>query len=77
MKREAVTSSNIAAIGYDATKQELEVEFTSGGIYRYTGVSQEQHDALIAAPSVGKHFGTEIKNKFPSVKVGTTAEASL
>lgn len=75
MKREPVTSSNIVAIGYDAATQELEVEFRSGGIYRYSGVSQEQHEALIKAESIGKHFQAEIRNKFPSSKVIEEAAA--
>jgi hypothetical protein len=38
MNREAVTSSNIASIGYDEDSQTLEIEFLNGGLYQYFDV---------------------------------------
>jgi len=75
MNRVAVTSSNIVSVGYDQATQVLEVEFRSGGIYRYTGVTQEQHQELMAAPSIGSHYHAHIKNKFPAEKVEQEAAA--
>ncbi|HEY1772480.1 MAG TPA: KTSC domain-containing protein [Gammaproteobacteria bacterium] len=69
MNRAAVTSSNIAAVGYDPVLQVLEVEFKNGTVYRYDGVSSEIHEAMVTAPSVGGYFSANIRNKFPSTKV--------
>lgn len=59
-----VKSSIVSAVGYDAQSQTLHMKFPSGKIYAYEGVSAEQHDQLMAAESIGKHFGTEIRGRF-------------
>ena len=41
MFREPVVSESIAAIGYDDDAEVLEVEFVTGAVYRYRGVSQD------------------------------------
>lgn len=64
-----VTSSNIKAIGHDATKDELHVDF-GNGVYVYAGVPASAHAALIGAESVGKHFHQHIKGKFDHRKPG-------
>jgi len=38
MDRTPVSSSNISAIGYDSDSEMLEVEFTNGAVYSYSGV---------------------------------------
>jgi hypothetical protein len=63
MIRTPVKSSYIAAIGYDAEKKVLEVEFKRGDAYRYFDVPQDVYDGLIAASqsedsSVGKLFSS-------------------
>lgn len=59
-----VKSSNINAVGYDADKKELQVEFKGGGVYAYDEVPPEVHEALAAAESVGKHFHAHVKDKY-------------
>lgn len=66
MKITPVTSSNIAAIGYDIETTELAVQFKNGKTFVYIGVSREEHAALMASESIGKHFNQFIK----AVKVG-------
>lgn len=58
-----VKSSNIAAIGWEATDEEdgekfgtLTVQFTNGRTYAYSDVEEHQFHALRDAPSVGKAF---------------------
>jgi len=66
MQRTAVAeSSSLSAISYDASRGLLDVEFRSGGIYRYYNVSGADHAALLAAKSKGQHFNTNIRNCFP------------
>lgn len=73
MTREPVSSSNLASVGYDADDQLLEIQFHSGGIYQYINVPPAIHDALLAAPSKGHFFHTDIKfnyawrREFPSL----------
>jgi hypothetical protein len=69
MTRHSVNSSNIASIGHDPNTQELEVEFKSGQVYRYTGVSAADHRELMNAGSIGQHFHRRIKSSFPGSKV--------
>lgn len=55
-------SSTIASCDYDGRKNELTVEFKSGGTYTYLGVSQKLADGLIGAESAGKYLAQNIKN---------------
>ncbi|HEY1806029.1 MAG TPA: KTSC domain-containing protein [Terracidiphilus sp.] len=61
-------SSNIQAVGYDPQAKEMHVQFSSG-TYVHEGVSPEQHAALMAAPSKGKHYHAHIKGKFKHRKL--------
>lgn len=71
IERKPVLSSNIKAIGYDAASKSLDVEFSSGSVYRYSGVSPEVHASLICAPSIGSHFARQIRNQFPSADLAS------
>jgi hypothetical protein len=65
MFREPVSSRSIAAIGYDDDAEALEVEFVTGRVYRYRGVSQDVFDAFRQAPSKGAFFNAHIKDAYP------------
>lgn len=65
--RVPVNSSNIRSIGYDETRQVMEIEFWSRGafpppIYRFGFITKEQHETLMKAESIGAHFNTVIKS---------------
>lgn len=68
MNMKPVSSSNISEVGYDPDTQTLRVKFKSGGEYDYSGVSAEEHEALLSAPSIGKHFLSSIKPSKPCSK---------
>ena len=70
MNRTPVKSSAIRSIGHDAEKQILHVEFNSGQVFEYTGVTEEQHADLISATSIGKYYNENIVGKFPGRKYG-------
>lgn len=65
--RTKVESSQIEAIGYHHESQSLDVEFVKRkpdaptSVYRYTNVPPHVHADLIAAESIGKHFGEYVK----------------
>jgi|RhiMethySRZTD1v2_1073278.scaffolds.fasta_scaffold232973_1 KTSC domain-containing protein len=66
MFREPVSSSSsIAALGYDDDTETLEVEFASGVVYRYRGVSQDTFEDFRQAPSKGAFFNQHIKDAYP------------
>jgi len=58
MERKRVNASNIRSVGYDSGRQLLEVEFTSGSIVQYSGVSPEVHRRFMNAPSPGSFSRT-------------------
>lgn len=61
MKRQAVNSSNLASVGYDAQTQTLEIEFNHGGVYQYYNVPKSIYDGLMNASSHGQYFDRNIK----------------
>lgn len=65
MNRQRVISSNIKTVGHDPHTNTLEIEFNDGRVFQYAGVDQAKHQALMAAPSTGKHFHKFIKGKHP------------
>lgn len=69
MDRKRVNASNICSIGYDTGKQLMEVEFTSGSIVQYSGVSPEVHRRFLNAPSPGSFFQDQIDEHYPAKRV--------
>lgn len=65
MRRQPVSSSNIASIGYDPSAQVLEVEFNDGAVYQYMNVPQVVHDGIMAAASHGSYLNAHIKGQYP------------
>jgi hypothetical protein len=69
MERVAVDSSDIRSIGYDAESSVLEIEFKKGSVYQYSEVPAEEHAALMAAESKGKHFNANVKGRYGFLKL--------
>lgn len=68
-----VESSNVHSVGYNADTSELHVRFKGKGDpthYVYANVSNEIHEALLRADSVGKYFAAFVKNRYECTKVG-------
>jgi hypothetical protein len=47
----------------------LEIEFSSGSIVQYSGVSPEVHRRFMSSPSPGSFYQDQIDESFPSRKV--------
>lgn len=62
MKRNTVTSSNIASVGYDEPTKTLEIEFHNGQIWQYEPVTLDGYNQLMGADSIGSHFYKHIRN---------------
>ena len=69
MERKRVNASTIRSVGYDVGGQTLEVEFTSGSIVQYSGVSPEVHRRFMSAPSPGSFFQDQRDEHFPSRRI--------
>lgn len=63
-KKLHVDSSAIKTIDYHAGKNELDVEFVNGSVYRYFDVPAATYQALAGADSVGKEFVANVRNEF-------------
>jgi hypothetical protein len=61
MNRTAVSSSNLASVGYDPGQRILEVAFHSGAVYQYYNVPPNVHAGLMAASSHGSYLDTFVK----------------
>ena len=64
MERAPVDSSAITSVGYDASRQTLELEYVDGDVYQYFEVPKALRQALLDAPSIGQFVNTEIKAPF-------------
>ena len=64
-----VTSSNVAAIGYDEEEKVLRVAFNNGAEYEYDGVSVDTFEHLRDAGSVGGYFNSVIKRRYEGRRV--------
>jgi hypothetical protein len=69
MERKRVNASNIRTVGYDERNQVLEVEFSSGSIIQYSGVSAEVHRRFVNAPSPGSYFHDQIEESFSAKRL--------
>jgi hypothetical protein len=56
-----VTSSNIEAVGYDASSQELHVRFLDGSTYVYYDVEDYKFTEMLSGGSVGVYLNQNIK----------------
>jgi hypothetical protein len=65
MDRAPVESKSLASIGYDAASSELEVEFRSGRVYRFTGVPAAVHAWLMRSPGKGGLFNRLVRDRYP------------
>ena len=64
LDRKPVRSSDLSSVGYDARKQILEIEFRSGGIYRFLEVPKETFSGLMESGSKGRYFAAHIRDRF-------------
>lgn len=64
IRRLAVQSSNIKSLAYQASIQELQVEFSSGTLYSYANVPGEVFLAMLESNSIGSFFAKKIKGAY-------------
>lgn len=64
-----VSSSNIGHLGYSYSRETLVVSFLNGGLYVYLDVPVKVYTELMAAPSKGKYFIAEVRDKYQSLRI--------
>jgi hypothetical protein len=69
MKRESVSSTNIAEIGYDPPSLTLEVMFRNGGVYQYFDIPKQEYESLLGAASIGEYLNRNIKGRYRYARV--------
>lgn len=69
MNMTQVSSTNLAAIGYDESSQTLRVEFQSGGTYDYYDVPKPEFDSFMSASSHGQYLAQNIKGRYRYARV--------
>ena len=70
MRRQYVRSSVFKSVGYNPDAEVLELEFIeSGSIWQYHGVAPAVYEKFIHSDSLGHIFSTEIRDKYPGVRV--------
>lgn len=69
MKMTAVSSSNLASVGYDSATQVLRIEFRNGGVYEYHNVPEAEYQGLMSASSKGSYHHQNIKGRYSYSKI--------
>lgn len=59
----------IKKVSYDAASRLMDVQFLTGAGYRFHEVEVADYEGLIGAPSIGGHFSSHIRDKFPMSKI--------
>lgn len=69
MKMQLVKSSMLHSMAHDSETNTLIVKFKEDGPeYDYADVPASAFTKMMEAESIGKHFGTNIRNNFKGVK---------
>lgn len=67
--RVQVQSSGLTSVGYSKRKHFLEIEFSSGAVYRYLNVPPSVYRDLMAADSKTRYYDQLIKRNYQSQRV--------
>jgi len=57
-------AGQVKSIGYSPETNDLEIEFSSGGVYRYAGVPESVFQEFIHAESLGAFVATRIRGAY-------------
>ncbi|MDP2320073.1 MAG: KTSC domain-containing protein [Acidobacteriota bacterium] len=69
MRRDPVTSTNIAEIGYDEPSRTLEVLYLNGGLYQYFDVAPQVYEELKRSSSKGQYLNAQIKGRYRYARI--------
>jgi len=69
MERLPVKSRILRSVGYDDSTKILEIEFSSGFVYQYSGVPKNVYADLMHSEEMGKFFSEKVRPKFQTKQV--------
>jgi hypothetical protein len=70
LERQPVKSRILRSVGYDENTKILEIEFTSGLVYQYSGVPPKVYADLMHSAEIGKYYSEKVRPKFQTKQVG-------
>lgn len=65
MERSPLASRTVLSAGYDAERQVLELEFSSGRLYQFDGVPPATYQWLVRTSSKGSFVARMINGRYP------------
>lgn len=69
MERLSVKSRILRSVGYDESTKTLEIEFTSGLVYQYSGVPPKVYADLMHSGEIGKYYSEKVRPRFQTKQV--------
>lgn len=66
---EPVSSSSIHAVGYDAARLLLAVQFKNGDVFQYANITEGLAEAFVTSESLGRFYASRIKGQFSAAKL--------
>lgn len=59
-----ISSDHMAGAKYDHTERRMTIRYKNGYVYHVHGMSPEQYQEFLNAPSQGEHYHRFIKDQF-------------
>ncbi len=69
MERKPIHSSQFKSAGYDPDKRILEIEFSTGSVLQFGGVSRQTADDFMRASSPQSFYRDRIEEEYTATKV--------
>jgi len=69
VERLPVKSRILRSVGYDESTKTLEIEFTSGIAYQYSGVPVKVYTDLMHSAGMGKYYSEKVRPRFQTKQV--------
>lgn len=60
-----ISSSAVAAVGYDAATRKMKIRFVAGHTYDFCDVPRSVFEGLLEAASKGRYYNEHIKDRYP------------
>jgi KTSC domain len=69
VERQSVKSRILRSVGYDESTKILEIEFQTGLVYQYSGVTPKVYTDLMHSDEIGKYFSEKVRPRFQTKQV--------
>jgi hypothetical protein len=70
VERQPVKSRILSSVGYDESTKILEIGFSNGLVYQFSGVPPKVYKDLMHSDEIGKYFSEKVRPKFHSRQIG-------